>query len=54
MLTDRPLDGRVIAFRVFETNDALPKRRLFHKRRCISFVDVTVFCVIAYLIASTF
>ncbi len=54
MLTDRPLDGRVIAFRLFETNDAAPKKKLFRKKPKTSVVDVIVICFIAYLIISTF
>lgn len=54
MLMDRPLDGRVIAFRLFETNDVAPKKKLFRKTHKTRVVDVIVICFIAYLIASTF
>ncbi len=33
MLTDRTLDGRIIAFRLSEMNDDVgPRRRLFYKK----------------------
>ncbi len=54
MLIDRPLAGRIIAFRMFETNSAVSKKRLFRKQRKIGVVDIIAFCAIAYLIASTF